>query len=215
MAGGLREHRDFRILSAMVERYPLDVHYDFASTICFVAHRVLGRLAGRIDEIGVDLRWRPLDLTQITGWRRGARVAGPGRENALRVARELQVPVQMPGSWIDSRAASALALALVDRPAKEAVWRERVWSGVYEEGRDIGDPQELRAVAAEVGLEDLPGGSGTALEEETQRAREAGLGAVPSFMVDQWAMGGIQDDESMVKFFERFVRKRRRERAVS
>ena len=199
----------------MVERYPLDVHYDFASTICFVAHRVLGRLEGRIDEIGVDLRWRPLDLTGITGWRRGARVAGPGRENALRVAQELEVPVQMPGFWIDSRAASAVALALVDRPAKEAVWRERVWSGVYEEGRDIGDPEELRSMAAEVGLEDLPGGSGTALEEETQRAREAGLGAVPSFMVDQWAMGGIQDDESMVKFFERFVRKRRRERAVS
>ncbi len=195
----------------MPDRYPLPVYYDFASTICYVAHRVLGRLAARIDEIGVDLEWRPVDLTDLTGWRRGAPVTGPGRENALRVAADLQVPARMPGLWIDSRAAHELALALADDPVKEAVWRERVWTAVFEEGRDIGEPDEVERLAREVGVSpDLR--PMVAIDAVTERAREAGIQAVPSFLIDTWPMGGIQDDQSMTAFFQRYVRKRRRER---
>ena len=104
----------------MAERYSLPVYYDFASTICYVAHRALGRLAARIDEIGVDLEWHPIDLTAVTGWRRGARVAGPGREKALRIAKELGVPVRMPAFWIDSRPAACLALDLHGDGVKDA-----------------------------------------------------------------------------------------------
>jgi len=196
----------------MADRHPLPVYYDFASTICYVAHRVLGRLAPRIDEIGVDLEWRPVDLTGLTGWRRGARVTGPGRENALRVASELGVPVRMPGFWIDSRAVHGVALALGGDPVKEAVWRERVWSAIFEEGVDPGEEGAIDRLVTDVGIGEDIGRTGPSIEAATDRAREAGIQGVPAFLVDRWPMGGIQEDQSMIAFFERYVRKRRRER---
>lgn len=199
----------------MSDRYPLPVYYDFASTICYVAHRVLGRLAPKIEEIGVDLEWRPIDLTRVTGWRRGARVAGPGRDNALRVAAELNVPVRMPGFWVDSRLAHAVALGPQQEPGKAEVWRERIWTAVFEEGRDIGEREEISVFLSEVQILTELGSGLARLEEETDRAREAGIEGVPAFLIDAWPMAGIQDDQSMIAFFERYARKRRREAAAS
>lgn len=195
----------------MDERFPLPVYYDFASTICYVTHRVLGRLAPRIDDLGVDLLWKPLDLTVVTGWTRGARVTGPGRENALRLASELGVPVRMPGFWIDSRAAHLTALEPSLDPVKEAVWRERVWTAVFEEGRDIGEPGEVERLAADIGITPPTLDHG-AIERVTAEARSKGIQGVPTFLVDSWPMAGIQDDQSMTAFFERYVRKRKREK---
>lgn len=206
-------HRSPR-LAGVSERYPLPVYYDFASTICYVAHRVLGRLAARIDDLGVDLEWRPVDLTGLTGWRRGARVSGPGRENALRVASELGVPVRMPGFWLDSRPAHAIGLGLAEDRVKEEVWRERVWSAVFEENRDVGADGTIEILAREVGVAPEVAAPPAALETATGRAREAGIEAVPAFLIDTWPMGGIQDDQSMTAFFERYVRKRRREKGL-
>ena len=44
------------------------LYYDFASTLCYVAHRVLTEVEGRIAEAGVELEWCPLDLTMIVPW---------------------------------------------------------------------------------------------------------------------------------------------------
>src|SRR5438309_770343 len=120
----------------------IPVHYDFASTICFVAHRVLETMRADLDAMDVALDWRPIDLSSITGWRRGAIVDGPRRDNALRVTAELGVSVRMPGIWLDSRQAHLVALAVSG--GTEPAWRERVWSAVFEEGRDIGSPGEVQ-----------------------------------------------------------------------
>ena len=55
------------------------VHYDFASTICYVAHRVMQRMAGDLEALGIELTWTPLDLAALVGWRRGETVDGPRR----------------------------------------------------------------------------------------------------------------------------------------
>src|SRR5690242_18477048 len=127
------------------------VHYDFASTICFVAHRVLEAMRADLDEMDVALDWRPIDLSSITGWRRGAVVDGPRRDNALRVAAELGVSVRMPGIWLDSRRAHAVALALTGDA--EAAWRERVWTAAFEEARDVGAPGEIERLAADLAID--------------------------------------------------------------
>lgn len=189
----------------------MPLYYDFASTICYVAHRVLGRLAARIDDLGVDLEWRPIDLTRVTGWRRGARVSGPGREKAMRVASDLEVPVQMPPLWIDSRVANTIALAGGLEAVKSVVWRERVWTAIYEEGRDIGGEGEIERLCREIGIEP-PVVDVQELADATDEARRAGVQGVPTFLIDSWPMAGIQEDQAMTAFFERYVRKRRRER---
>ena len=189
----------------------IPIHYDFASTICFVAHRVLERMRGDIDEMGIVFDWRPVDLVKITGWRRGIVVEGPRRENALRVADELGVAVHMPGSWLDSRRAGSIALALSTE--REAAWRERVWSAIFEEARDIGAPGEIERLATDLaidlgsinGIEDF-----SRLDAETTAAREADVIGVPTFHVG-YPLGGIQEPDTMKLLLKRWVDKQRRD----
>jgi predicted DsbA family dithiol-disulfide isomerase len=189
----------------------IPVHYDFSSTICCVAHRVLERLRDDLVAMGVALEWRPLDLVGITGWRRGTVVEGPRRENALRVAAELGVAVRMPAVWLDSRPAHVVALELAGTP-HEATWRERVWSAVFEEGRDIGAAGEVERLAEDLGLSraSLPDlRNFSRLDAATEAAREAEVSGVPTFHVG-FPLGGIQDAATMRLLFQRWVDKQGR-----
>jgi predicted DsbA family dithiol-disulfide isomerase len=197
----------------MPECSTITVHYDFASTICFVAHRVLERMSDDLEAMGVALDWRPLDLVGITGWRRGVVVEGPRRQNALRVAAELGVSVRMPPAWLDSRPAHAVALALAGGP-KEAAWRERVWSAVFEEGRDIGAGGEVARLAADLAIDvQALGNVGdfTPLEAETAAACAADVTGVPTFHIG-FPLGGIQEPDTMKLLFQRWVDRTRRMR---
>ena len=194
----------------MSERLTIPVYYDFASTICFVAHRVLERMQGELDTMGVALDWRPIDVGVVAGWRRGMVVEGPRRDNALRVAAELGVDVRMPGAWLDSGPAHMVALALAGSP-KEPVWRERVWSAVFEEARDIGAAGEVERLAADVSVDvarlpDLHDFS--RLQAVTEAAREAEVIGVPTFHVG-FPLGGIQEPATMRLLFQRWVDKQR------
>lgn len=183
------------------------VYYDFASTLAYVAHRVMERMAPDLAALDLTLDWQPLDLTLITGWPRGVVVAGPRRENALRVATEMGVPVRMPGVWLDSRAAHAVALALGDTP-KAVAWRERVWSAIHEEGRDPAEPDELARMAADLGVTLPDVLDAPALIEGTRRAAAAGVTGVPAFLLDAFVVPGIQTEETMRLLLQRFVSKR-------
>jgi predicted DsbA family dithiol-disulfide isomerase len=194
-------------------RLQIPVYYDFASTLCYVAHRVMERMGGELADLGIELEWRPLDLVRITGWPRGAFVDGPRRDNALRVAGELDVPVRMPPRWLDSRRAHAVSLQLLGRD-KEPAWRERMWTAVFEEGRATDAPGELDRLGRDLQIdvaELLSRPDEERLDEQTRLAREAGVTGVPTFLLDSWPLGGIQEEFTMRSLFRRFVRKRERE----
>lgn len=185
------------------------VYYDFASSLCYVAHRMMERMEGTLAELDIALEWRPLDLARITGWPRGARVEGPRRENALRVASELEVPLRMPAVWMDSRPANAAALALAGS-AREATWRERVFSGVFEQGGSLDDAASW---ARELGLdlEVLAGeAQHRALEDETRDAAGREVCGVPTFMLGEWPFGGIQEEFTMRSILGRWAARQRR-----
>ena len=191
----------------------IPVYYDFASSLCYVAHRVMQRMADDLEELGVELDWSPLDLTRITGWRRGDPILGPRRDNALRVARELEVPLKMPGHWMDSRPVLATAIALEGRP--EAVtWRERVWTAVYDEGRDLDEPDLLERMARDLDLEPTELGNPRALETlelRTLEARDSEVTGVPAFMFNGWPIAGIQEEQTMRSMLSRFASRMREE----
>ncbi|MBW2418782.1 MAG: DsbA family protein [Deltaproteobacteria bacterium] len=195
----------------MAGRLEVPVLYDFASTLCYVAHRVMGNLEEELERLDLDLVWRPLDLGSITGWPRGVAMTNPARENTLRVARELGVAVRMPAHWIDSREANAIALALSGN-AREPTWRERVFSAIHEEGRDLDEPGVLDSLARDLSL-DLEGLRGpealAALERETAQARLAQATGVPAFVLDGWPLTGIQLPDTMLDLFERWAEKKR------
>ena len=193
-----------------MKRLAVPVYYDFASTISYVAHRVIGGMAEEIDATGLDLEWRPIDMVVIAGWPRGTIVEGPRRDNALRVARDLGVAVRMPTYWIDSRPAACVARALVGTP-REPAWRERVWSAVFEEGRDVGAEGEIARLADDLGI-DVNGlvdeGAVARLEAETRAARADEVTGVPTFHLD-FPLGGIQEPATMRSLFTRWAANKR------
>jgi 2-hydroxychromene-2-carboxylate isomerase len=185
------------------------VHYDFASTICYVAHCVMQRVD--LAEIGVELVWEPLDLGFMMGWKAGSPVEGPRRANALRVARELDVELHMPGAWLDSKPALAVALALQGTP-QEAAWRERVWSSAYQEMRDPGDPDELERLCCDLGVEASPARDEAVLDRLARRTRAAAEDAVtglPAFMLAGLPIGGIQEPGTMQRMLGRYAERQR------
>ncbi len=183
------------------------IHYDFASSLCYVAHRVMERMGSVLQELGLELRWRPLDLTMLSHWRRGDEMSDLARSNTARVARELDVPLRIPGRWMDSRAAMAVALRL-GGSEREPTWRERVWSAVYEEGLDLDEERTVERLAQELDLDLdslLDARALEAVEVETLLATEANVSGVPTFMLGEWPLGGIQDEQTMRSVFRRYA----------
>jgi predicted DsbA family dithiol-disulfide isomerase len=188
------------------------VHYDFASSLCYVAHRVMQRMGGTLAELGIALAWTPVDLGRLLGpYQAGAEVPAPRRENAQRVAAELGVALRVPRVWPDSSGVNAAAYA-AERAGRGATWRERVFTALFEEGRLAPSDDEVLALAREIALplaeRDLARGR-RELEVKTELAREEQVTGVPTFMLGTWPFGGIQSEDTMKRVLERFAQRTR------
>lgn len=186
------------------------VHYDFASSLCYVAHRVMQRMAGELAALDVALAWTPLDLARLVGpYQAGAELPSSRRENALRVASELGVALTVPRIWPDSSALNAAAFS-AERAGRGETWRERVFTALFEEGRGALADDDVLGLAREIELpldaRDLARGRNE-LEVKTELAREEQVSGVPTFMLGTWPFGGIQTEDTMRRVLERYVRK--------
>ena len=187
------------------------VYYDFASTLCYVAHRVFGAMAGELAAIGVALDWQPLDLADLLGWPRQVEVEPARLANAERVAAEHGVAVRPLRVWPDSRDANAAALVLARGPHTDA-YRERVFSAAFEERRELDAPGAVKGFARDLGVELAPRVLARArdeLEVRTRLAAEEDVTGVPTLMLDDFPFGGIQSRETTLLVLERWVRRRR------
>jgi len=187
------------------------VHFDFASSICYVAYRAMQRLEGTLRDLEIALHWTPVDLTQITGVRRGEEIRADGRQNALRVAEELSVPVKMPPHWIDSRVANCAAI-LLEGSGQEALLRERIFSEHFERGHTVEDGDQLARILADTRIPLPAEDFEEALDELDQRTQQARLDlvtGVPTFMLGSWAFGGIQNEETMRLVLQRYASRAR------
>jgi 2-hydroxychromene-2-carboxylate isomerase len=183
------------------------VYYDFASTLSYVAHRILGRLAEPLAAAGITLVWRPIDLAAITGWERDAALDAGPRERVRDIARTLVGDVRVPRTWVDSRGIGGIAIGLAGTPA-EAVWRERVWTAIFEEGRSPAEPGELARWTGDVGITldtEARAVAHDAVARATRAARRAGVVAVPTLLLGAWPMAGIQDDATMLALLTRYA----------
>jgi predicted DsbA family dithiol-disulfide isomerase len=185
-------------------------YYDFASTLCYVAHRVLGEMGPELESLGVELEWTPLDLAQLLGWRRGVAVEPARLANAERVAAEHGVAVRPLAVWPDSRDANAVALVLARDP-REPAFRERVFTAVFEERRELGAAGGVESLARDVGVSLEPRRLERArdeLEFRTEVAAAEDVTGVPTLMLDEFPFGGIQSRETTRLVLERWVRRR-------
>jgi len=188
------------------------VYFDFASTLCYVAHRVLGQMEPEIAALGVALDWQPLDLADLLGWPRGVEVAAERLANAERVAAEHGVEVRPLRVWPDSRDANAAALILARGQHADA-YRERVFSAAFEERRALDAPRAVETFARDLGVALEPRALARArdeLEFRTRIAAEEDVTGVPTLMLGDFPFGGIQSRETTRLVLERWVRTRTR-----
>jgi len=187
------------------------LHYDFASTLCYVAHQRMRALAPRLADLGIELAWQPLELSRLLGYRPGAVVDEARRANAARVAAELDVAVRVPRLW-PSVSPLAAAACIAEPSGRGASWRERAFTAVFEEDIVEADLETVLRLARDVSLPltaEALAEADTYLATACETAREAGVTGVPTFMLGRWPFGGIQSDETMLHVFERFARRAR------
>ena len=83
-----------------------------------------------------------------------------------------------------------------------------MWSAVYEEGLDLDEERTIERLAQELDLDLdslLDARALEAVEVETLLATEANVSGVPTFMLGEWPLGGIQDEQTMRSVFRRYA----------
>ena len=205
------------------------VYYDFASSLSYVAHRVLARIGRELAEERIELRWKAIDLTGIGRFQRGRLLDPVRRRSLIEVATALDVELDPPARWPDSRLAGEVALTLdlaIDRgldPAVEQEWRRGVFSAFYEQG-DRDDPDQLAGAVEQLfgeferrghfgkrgvaTVDDLA--AGRRLAAATGSAVAAGVEGAPTLMFDAFPLCGIHDEATMLGMIQRYARRRRR-----
>ena len=185
--------------SGTMEIVRMRVYYDFASTLCYVAHHVLSEIEQQIAELDVELEWRPIDLTMAAPWARGDSFREEIRTAVRNTGRSLGLDVEMPDPWLDSRPASVVAL-MAPSAGAEARWRREVFDSIFTR-KTPGLTPELRELAKElVGLDSLPDEEQGfhRVEESTREALALGVTGVPTILLDTCLFGGIYDGDSMI-----------------
>lgn len=98
-----------------------------------------------------------------------------------------------------------------DASTSQATMNERLMRAYFSEGRNLGDPDTLADLAAELGFdrEHVRGWLDTdagiaAVAADLARAGDYGITAVPTFVINgQWAVPGAQDTETFVAVLRR------------
>jgi predicted DsbA family dithiol-disulfide isomerase len=202
----------------------VEVASDVICPWCFVGKRRLERAAGLLaGRHAVMVAWRPFRLNpgmprggmdrrayrtaRFGSWERSlaleARVAEVGRAEGIAFAfdRIARTPNTLDAHRL---------LWLAGREGPQDALAEALFRAYFCEGRDIGDHEVLKAVAAKAGLDAgriarlLAGEEGVAevLAEEGQ-ARRLGIDAVPAFLVaGRPALSGAQPAETLAAAIE-------------
>ncbi len=207
------------------------IYADFVCPWCYIGKRRLERAealwrgaADRLKGVNLERLWRPFQLNPTMpaegmerdaylNWKLGGpervafihdRLAKEGAAEGLRFAfdRIARMPNTLAAhrlvDWAQRRGANGDALA------------EALFAAYFAEGRDIGDPGELAALASDQGLPGpeiesyLRGAGGLeAMREADVQARARGVNAVPCYVMgDSYALSGAQPPEVFLRMFE-------------
>jgi predicted DsbA family dithiol-disulfide isomerase len=189
------------------------IYYDYASSLCYVAKKVMEQLQGRLE---IELLWKGVQISRRhQGWKNGEMIGDEAKGKIFRVAQETGVTLRVPDHWLDS--SSALEGAEFAREqGKFTEYHDAVFAAVFEEGRDIGDFHTLLTLAERIGLpsnefaQALKTGLFTErVKENETEATTFGIVGYPTFMLGAFPLIGIQPAETMRLLIQRYVDKAR------
>jgi 2-hydroxychromene-2-carboxylate isomerase len=178
---------------------PVDVYFDYASPFGYIASEVL---PGFADRASLSIRWKPIDLSQLSNYAEGLPYSPVKRQyvalDAVRSAQFHGIPIRVPKPHpVRSVTALRLALVALTEPAfldiHRALFRAAWW-----EQRDLSSREVLsdcitqaKGPAEEWLLQaDLPE-TIERLEVLTSEAEAKGVFGVPSMLLDGELFWGI------------------------
>ena len=191
----------------------IPLYYDYASSLSYVAKRVMQQLEGQLE---IDLLWKGVQIARRhKGWKNGEMIGDEVKGKIVRISRDTGVPLRIPAKWLDSSYALQGAEFAKDHNLFPE-YHEAVFAAAFEKSKDIGELTTLLGIAEQVGL------SGTALEsalqsgnlnkrvdDTEQQAATFGVVGYPTFMLGEFSLIGIQPAETMRLLIQRYVEKAR------
>ena len=201
----------------------IDIVSDVVCPWCFIGKRRFERALEMRPEIDIEITWRPFQLNPDMppeGMPREAYLAAKfgGSHHADRIystVREAGAGVGIPFAFDrirrtpNTRDAHRLIRFATEQGSADTVV-DHLFRAYFLEGRDIGDPDTLAAIASTAGLDqdetaawlNSPAGIEEVIGED-RNARRIGINAVPCFIVDQrYAISGAQEPEFFLPLFD-------------
>jgi len=193
----------------------IPIYFDYASTLCYVAWRIVNELE---PELGFQPLWKGVPIALRDHRAKAGRALGEReRQKVLMVSAETGISVAPPTRWMDSSAALEGAEVARDAGAFRE-YHDTIFRAAFEEGFDIADLQVLESIARKSGLD--PGRFCAALQTHQMAARLEGyrreadefsaLG-YPTFILGDYPLTGIQPIATMRQVLGRFIRQRQTE----
>lgn len=191
------------------------VYYDYASSLCYVAKKVMERLQG---ELAIELLWKGVQISRRHhGWKNGEMIGEEAKGKIFRVARETGVALRAPERWLDSSYALEGA-EFAREQGKFQEYHDTVFAAIFEEGVDIGDLSTLLALAESIGLSGekleqalMTGALTSKVKENEAEAATFGVVGYPTFLLGEFPLIGIQPAETMRLLIQRYVDQRQQQ----
>ncbi|HTJ64486.1 MAG TPA: DsbA family oxidoreductase [Alphaproteobacteria bacterium] len=201
----------------------IEVFADFSCPWCFIGRRRLARAQQMRPQLSIQTVWQPFQLNPEIpreGVDRRQRLLGKfgdfDRLGAMeRVLEEsggkdgIRFKFDLIQRIPNTMAAHRL-MRLAARNEKDEMLADRLFSGFFERGEDIGSPSILAAIAAEIGLDPAAAATFLASDEETETVasidalgHQSGISGVPYFIFERrYALAGAQEPASFLPLFD-------------
>jgi predicted DsbA family dithiol-disulfide isomerase len=195
-----------------MERVIIPIYFDYASTLCYIAWRVVSELES---ELGFQSLWKGVPISIRDFKARAGNQLGPREyQKVIMVAAETGIRVAPPKTWINSDAA-LMGAELAREASVFSAYHAAVFRGAFDEGLDIASRDVLADIAHRAGMDrarflaDLE--SERMASRISDNKREAdGQSALgyPTFILGEFPLIGIQPKETMRLIFARYMRQR-------
>ncbi|WP_435076474.1 DsbA family oxidoreductase [Halococcus sp. AFM35] len=199
----------------------ITMYADYVCPFCYLGEASLEQYRERREQ-PLDVEWHPFDLR---GGQRGPNgeidttiengkdedYYAQARENVERLQEEYDVEMSLSiAREVDSKNAQQAAVYVREAyPEKFEDFHERVFDALWQDERDIGDPDVLADIAMGLGIDaaDLRAAIDddereSALEERFAEAKGAGVTGVPTFAYEGYAARGAVPPEQLERLVE-------------
>jgi predicted DsbA family dithiol-disulfide isomerase len=201
----------------------IDIYSDTVCPWCFLAKRRFEQALAERPQYEPRVVWRAFELNPDLpadgvdrGWYIATRIGDPARfAESQKTLLGLGAAVGIDFRFdliarVPNTRRSHLLIAHAARFKLQSEVKERLMRAYFEEGRDIGDIDELVRLAAEAGLAEYPARSALVLRSgqdaviaAERHAAALGLTGVPTFIFDgQYTLSGAQETDTLVRILD-------------